>query len=338
MGEMKIARYYEEGHRYLVKCNLCPHFCTIGDGKTGKCQVRKNSKGELYAEAYGLVSSMGFDPIEKKPLYHFFPGNDIFSIGSYGCNLKCRFCQNWNISQNIPVDPESRKRFSPEGLVGMAVGKKSNIGIAFTYNEPAVWFEFMLDIAKNSKKKKLKNVMVTNGFINPEPLEELFDYIDAFNVDLKAFSEDFYHTQTLSKLAPVKDNLIRIRRKGKHLEITNLVITGQNDDSGKFREMVKWIAGELGEDTVLHISRYFPVYKMSAPPTSVETLQDFYDIAIEILHYVYMGNISSANGQNTNCPGCGKKVIDRSRYDTWVSGLDSYGKCSKCGYQVLDNI
>ncbi len=335
---MKAARYYEELQRNTLKCNLCPHYCVIGDGKQGICRVRKNTGGELFLETYGVVSSVGFDPIEKKPLYHFYPGSEIFSIGSFGCNLRCKFCQNWQISQETPNGGSPRRQNSPESLVATALENKSNIGIAFTYNEPIVWFEFMMDIAAISRKKGLKNVMVTNGFINREPLAELIGLIDAFNVDLKAFTEDFYKHQTFSKLEPVKETLKIIRKSGRHLEITNLVVTGLNDNMKDFTEMVKWISGELGRDTVLHLSRYFPNYKTSAVPTPVGILEEFHALASQSLDFVYLGNLTSTTGQDTKCPQCGAKVINRSRYDTWISGLDKDGKCKKCNHKILEYI
>ncbi len=335
---MKAARYYEELQRNTLKCNLCPHNCVISEGKQGICKVRKNTGGELFLETYGVVSSVGFDPIEKKPLYHFYPGSEIFSIGSFGCNLHCKFCQNWQISQEAPNGHNIKRQNTPESLVATALENKSSIGIAFTYNEPIVWFEYMTDIAELAQKRGLKNVMVTNGFINPEPLTELTNLMDAFNVDLKAFTEDFYKQQTFSRLEPVKETLKSIRKSGRHLEITNLVVTGLNDSLKDFAEMVKWISGELGRDTVLHLSRYFPTYKTSATPTSIATLEDFYALASQSLNFVYLGNVTSNTGQETKCPKCGAKVIDRSRYDTWVSGLDKEGKCRKCGHKVLENI
>jgi len=335
---MKPAKHYEELYRYQLRCNLCPHHCTIGNGKTGICQVRKNVEGELYLQTYGAVSSMGFDPIEKKPLYHFYPGSIIFSVGSYGCNLGCKFCQNYDISQDVPRNIDLTKKLSPREIVDMAGEKRGNTGIAFTYNEPIVWFEYMMDIAEISKTKGMKNVMVTNGFINRQPLDELLEVIDAFNVDLKAFTEDFYLTQTMSKLKPVKESLKQIKHSGKHLEITNLVITDKNDDRRIFEEMIKWIKNELGEDTVLHLSRYFPTYKMSEPPTPPGTISDLYEIAREHLNYVYIGNMQTKDGQNTHCPGCGRKVIDRSRFDTRITGLNKNGKCAKCGTQIMANV
>ncbi|OYT14297.1 MAG: AmmeMemoRadiSam system radical SAM enzyme [Bacteroidetes bacterium 4572_114] len=335
---MKTAKYYEWRRRGQLQCNLCPHHCVIGEGKAGICKVRKNIDGDLLLTTYGIVSSVGFDPIEKKPLYHFYPGSIIFSVGNFGCNLRCKFCQNWQISQTIPDDINHRKKYGPGELVNMALGKNTNIGIAYTYNEPIVWFEYMVDIAEAAKKEGLKNVMVTNGFINPQPLDELLGLIDAFNVDLKAFTEDFYRNQTISKLKPVKETLIKIRKSGRHLEITNLLITGHNDDTRNFTEMVKWIAGELGEDTVLHLSRYFPTYKMSAPPTSLGLLEEFYGLAKEKLNHVYLGNISTTTGQHTFCSNCGQKVIDRSRYNTWLKGLDDKGRCTNCGQKVIENM
>ncbi len=332
---MYPAKYYEVIYRDQIKCNLCPHHCTIGNGKAGICRVRKNENGGLYLSTYGQVSSAGFDPIEKKPLYHFYPGSMIFSVGGFGCNLRCKFCQNYEISQAVPARLDFRKKYSPGDLVEAALEKKGNTGIAFTYNEPTVWFEFMMDIAELSKRKGLKNAIVTNGFINPKPLDELLEVMDAFNVDLKAFTEDFYRTQTMSKLTPVKESLKQIRRSGRHLEVTNLVIPGLNDDRKTFQEMVKWISGELGKETVLHLSRYFPTYKSSAPPTSPNDLNELFEIAGEQLDYVYLGNVLTTNGQNTYCPYCGHKAIDRSRYDTWISGLDKEGNCEKCGYEIV---
>ncbi len=332
------ARYYEEIYRYQLRCHLCPHLCTIGDGKTGICRVRKNVQGALFLQTYGEVSSMGFDPIEKKPLYHFYPGSIIFSVGSYGCNLRCKFCQNSEISQDVPREFTAGRHYPPEEIVALAGEKKSNIGIAFTYNEPTVWFEYMMDIARLSRKAKMKNVVVTNGFISKEPLAELIEVTDAFNVDLKAFTEDFYLTQTMSKLEPVKESLLQIRRSGRHLEITNLVIPTRNDDKAIFEEMIRWIREVLGSDTVLHLSRYFPTYKMSEPPTPVETLQDLYALASAHLQYVYVGNSSGGDSSNTYCPSCHRKVIDRSRYDAWPTGLTKTGQCSHCGHQVLNHI
>ena len=288
-------------------------------------------------ENYRQICSYNFDPIEKKPLYHYYPGQTIFSIGSIGCNFHCSFCQNYEISQsNIDDHPYLRSN-SPEDIVKLAKSRPSNIGIAFTYNEPTVWYEYMMDIAILAKQKNLKTVMVTNGFINPEPLKILLPYIDAFSVDLKAFTETFYKQHTASRLAPVLATIKMLQQHHKHFEITNLIITDTNDDEQKFTEMVNWIANETGEDTVLHISRYFPMYKMTKEATSIEKLQQLYAIAKQKLNYVYLGNVRSGEGQDTFCNNCNFKVIERTGYYTEIIGLDATGFCLSCKQPVISN-
>lgn len=288
---MKEASYYEKTSALEVICHLCPHECRISEGHRGNCRVRRNKNGTLIAENYGRVSAMHLDPIEKKPLYHFFPGSHILSAGSIGCNLSCKFCQNCEISQ-VSIDDRPLLPFkTPEEIVAAALNQPGNIGIAFTYNEPVVWFEYMEDIAVQAKAAGLATVMVTNGFVNPAPLERLIDLIDAFSVDLKAFTDEFYHRITFSSLEPVKNSLKQISKAGKHLEVTNLVIPDLNDDPLVFEEMVQWMALELGKDTVLHISRYFPMHRMTKPPTPLATLQRLSEIASRHLNYVYIGNV-----------------------------------------------
>lgn len=332
---MKKAQFFETKERNQVQCHLCPHECNIGEGKTGICRVRKNVDGDLYLSTYGSVSSMGFDPIEKKPLYHYYPGSFIFSVGNFGCNMHCKFCQNWQISQSVPSHVDINRRYHSDELVDMASGRKTNVGIAYTYNEPLVWYEYMMDIALQASKKGLKNIMVTNGFINPDPLDKIIGVIDAFNVDLKAFNEHFYKTQTMSRLKPVKESLKRICGSGKHLEITNLVVSNLNDERDEFEELVKWIAGELGKEIPLHISRYFPVYKSSEPPTDPDKMHELYQLAGEYLDHVYLGNISLHEGQHTFCPGCNQRVVERNRYDVAITGVDEKGNCTNCGRQVF---
>jgi pyruvate formate lyase activating enzyme len=221
-------------------------------------------------------------------------------------------------------------------VMDMLDKREDNIGIAYTYNEPTVFFEYMLVLAGRIKDAGLKNVAVTNGFINKYPLEQLLDYIDAFNVDLKAFTDDFYRRITGAKLAPVMEAILAINAKGKHLEITNLVVTGLNDNPDVFEEMVKWIASEVGPDTPLHLSRYFPTYKMEAPATSVDTLQKLYDLASKYLYYVYLGNVDTSDGRRTNCPSCQHLLIERSGYRTYKTGLDAEGNCGRCGESILE--
>lgn len=333
------ALYYTKLENKKVKCRLCPHECEIRDTKYGICKVRVNRGGELFTENYGIVSSLGFDPIEKKPLYHFYPGSEILSIGSIGCNLQCDFCQNWQISQTSKSDfKRANNRYAYSEIVQLALSKKNNIGVAYTYNEPTVFFEFMLEIAIAAKEEGLKNVMVTNGFINKEPLSKLNQFIDAYNVDLKAFIDDFYIKFTKSQLEPVKETLVNIAKAGKHLEITNLVIPGLNDNSKKFMEMVKWINENTGEKTVLHISRYYPSYKFKKEPTSVEKMLQLYEIAKKQLKHVYLGNLLLSEGSNTYCPECKELIIERSGYNTRLVALNKNGSCSSCGNQVIDHI
>lgn len=315
-------------------CTLCPHFCRIRPGKEGICRSRYHQDNILVTANYGKVSALHFDPIEKKPLYHFHPGRVIFSIGSTGCNLQCSFCQNAEISQTSPSDFFHLHEYTPQQLIDLALQKSGNVGIAFTYNEPAVWYEYMLDIAVLSAGAGLKNVMVTNGYINPAPLDQLLPLMNAFSVDLKAFTEEFYHKVTKAKLEPVKDTLQRIRQAGKHLEITNLVIPTQNDDESVFDAMCRWIADELGPDTVLHLSRYFPAYKMTIPGTPAQTLIHLRQLARKYLDYVFIGNISLPEGNDTVCNRCGQTVITRTGYLISAPGLDASGKCVKCGNPI----
>jgi pyruvate formate lyase activating enzyme len=328
--------YYEKSADNSVICRLCPHNCLINDGATGICGVRKNRKSMLISECYGVVSAIHNDPIEKKPLYHYYPGRDILSVGGIGCNLKCSFCQNWEISQEATKYIDSYKVHSVEEIIGEAIKIPSSIGIAYTYNEPTVWYEFMLDLAKEASDKHLKNVMVTNGYINREPLDELLKYMDAFNVDLKAFNDSFYRRITKSELKPVLRSIQQISESGKHLEITNLVIPTLNDDEEEFRKMVRWIASETGRDTVFHISRYFPNYKMHIASTPRDTLDKFYDIAREYLNYVYLGNVAyDPRKSSTYCSECGSEIIERTGYSTYMTGIDNSGRCKHCGNKVV---
>ena len=334
---MKEALFYEKLTNNKVKCTLCPHNCIIDDGKRGICRVRINKNGILYSEVYDKISSINNDPIEKKPLYHFFPGRDILSVGSVGCNLQCKFCQNWEISQTSVSDYHYIRNFNADEIVQLVLRGKNNIGIAYTYNEPIVWFEFMLEIAKIAKKKNLKNVMVTNAYINREPLEIILPYIDAYSIDLKSFADDFYKKITLSDLQPVKDNIKFLSKNNKHIELTNLVIPTLNDDVEIFEDMVKWIADELGKNTVFHISRYFPTYKLKIEPTPVDKLLELFEIAKKHLNYVYLGNVSISDGENTICDNCGKTVITRQRYFVQTDGIDKDGKCKYCEKKIVES-
>jgi pyruvate formate lyase activating enzyme len=316
-----------------IKCLLCPHYCNLGIGKTGICGVRKNTGEAIEPVTYGIISGCSSDPIEKKPLYHFFPGTKILSIGSYGCNMRCDFCQNYSISQNVIERKIDRIR--PEEILNQAISLKNNIGIAYTYNEPVIWYEYVMEVAELIKEAGLYNVMVTNGFVAEEPLKEYLRLIDAFNVDLKAFNNDFYRKIAGADLEPVKNSLKQISAAGRHLEITTLVVTGVNDNAYEMENQVKWISGELGENTPFHLSRYFPMYKRDNPATPHDTLMRLYEIALKHLHYVYVGNTMSATGQDTNCYKCGSLITRRSGYDIQNVNVIE-GNCMSCGTKIYN--
>ncbi len=314
-----------------LECLLCPHFCKIAEGKTGICGVRKNTGKKIELLTYGVISGYSPDPVEKKPLYHFFPGKNILSIGSYGCNMRCDFCQNYHISQIIPESIMADA--TPNEIANNALSTQRNIGIAFTYNEPVIWFEFVKDTATMVKNKGLYTALVTNGYINPDPLNELLEVTDAFNVDLKAFNNDFYKRLTGASLEPVKSTLKQIIKAGRHLEITTLLITGQNDNDSEMENQVRWIASELGEEVPFHLSRYFPMYKRDDPTTPHNTLLKHYEVASRHLKYVYMGNTLSETGQDTKCPDCGIVVTKRSGYNIQHLNINN-GRCSVCGKEI----
>jgi len=314
-------------------CLLCPNNCKIAEGKTGICGVRKNTGKAIELLTYGVISGYALDPIEKKPLYHFFPGTNILSMGSYGCNMHCDFCQNYNISQRTPSSYHTTTE--PENIVRDAQSALNNIGIAFTYNEPVVWFEYIRDVATKAKRKGLRTVMVSNGFVNKEPLDEIISFTDAFNIDLKAFNDDFYRKLTGAELEPVKGALKQIGKSSRHLEITTLVIPGQNDDVKEMEMEAEWIAGELGKDVPLHLSKYFPMFKREDPATPNDTLRKLFETASKHLSYVYLGNTVSDEGQNTRCPKCGATVAKRSGYTIKLQNLDQKGKCSSCGTRIF---
>jgi pyruvate formate lyase activating enzyme len=315
-----------------AECLLCPHYCKIGVGKSGICGVRKNTGSSIELQTYGVVSGYSPDPVEKKPLYHFFPGHNILSIGSYGCNMRCDFCQNHQISQNIPDGIKSE--ISPEDLIKAAKSLKKNAGLAFTYNEPIIWFEFMRDAAVLAKEAGMYTVMVSNGFANPGPLGEIISFIDGFNIDLKAFNSKFYNYLTGADIKPVKDGLKQIARSGRHLEITTLIIPGQNDDEREMANETEWIADELGKNVPLHLSRYFPTYKRKDPATEQSTIERLAQIASQNLNHVYIGNTLSGERQDTLCPECGVTVTERSGYRTKLLNLDGQGRCMECGNMI----
>jgi pyruvate formate lyase activating enzyme len=332
---MEKALFYTSDGKN-VRCFLCPHNCLVEEGGYGVCNVRKNIEGELYTVNYGIASAVNLDPVEKKPMYHFYPGSKILSVGSIGCNLRCKYCQNYTIAQGKFEDfSDYTEGLSPEEIAGEAerLKERGNIGVAYTYNEPVIWYEFMYDISKSIKARGMKNIMVSNGFINPEPLEKLLETIDAFSIDLKGFTDEFYKKITGSRLEPVKRTLEIIAASDRHLEVEYLVIPGHNDDKKEFSQMLEWYEKSLGKDVPLHINRYFPMYKMKEPATPMKTLTELYEMAREKLDYVYLGNIESELGRDTLCPGCGEIIIKRTGYFSELLGSEK-GVCKKCGRKI----
>jgi len=323
---MKEALFWHAIDGGRIECELCPHQCRLAEGKYGICGIRTARGGKLLAAGYGLISSAHNDPIEKKPLYHFYPGKNIFSVGGWGCNFKCSFCQNWTISQQVNHDSSP---VEPAEIVAAARAEKS-IGIAYTYNEPLINIEFVSECARLARAGKLLNVLVTNGYVQSKPAESILPLIDALNIDIKGMREDFYRKQCGGKLQPVLDFSKQAVTAGCHVEITNLIIPGLNDTDDEFRQLAGWIKSNLGDRTPLHLSAYHPEFKMDRPPTPPATLERAYRLCKEKLPYVYIGNAFSDSGQNTLCPQCGHELIIRRGYSIRLAGLQG-NNCAKCG-------
>jgi pyruvate formate lyase activating enzyme len=326
---MKTAKFWHKTDKGCVQCELCPHGCCVAEGNTGICKVRGVENGELIAMGYGIVSSAHVDPIEKKPLYHFYPGKEIFSIGGWGCNLGCSFCQNWTISQQFI--PESERR-TPDEMVSAAANAGS-IGIAYTYNEPLIGIEFVQDCAALAKAQGLVNVLVSNGYIMPAPAAELLPLIDAANVDIKSMDDNFYLKQCKGRLDPVLDFCKQAIAAGTHIEITNLIIPTLNDEMKLLETLAKWMADNLGKGVPLHLSAYHPQYKLKIPATEHGALEKAYEICRKHLLYVYVGNVWTSKGQDTQCPDCGEIIISRQGYATDVCGMND-DVCVKCGRKI----
>lgn len=321
------AKFYKKEPVMKTRCVLCPHRCSLGNNKTGLCKVRYNKDGILYSRIYGELTSYAMDPIEKKPLYNFYPGSHIFSIGSWGCNFRCTFCQNWQISQQ----KAATEHFEKEDIVETAL-QNGSIGVAYTYNEPFVWYEFVYDTAELVRKKGMKNVIVTNGYISEEPLKEMLPLIDAMNIDIKAGNENFYREVCGGQMAPVMRTIKLAYEAGVHVELTNLVIPSLNDTDDL--EKIVDFAAEISPDIPLHFSGYFPQYKMNMEPTETGTLLRAYELAKKKLKYVYIGNVpAGTGGSDTFCPQCGKPVIKREWLKIDMSGMEN-GKCKNCGSQI----
>jgi len=330
----RVASYWNTVRDNVLQCVLCPRKCVLRDGQRGVCTVRVNREGLLYTLGYGNPVALHADPIEKKPFFHVLPGSSAYSLAVAGCNMRCLFCQNWQISQSKP-DEVTSYDMSPEDIVRDA-SKSGCLSVVYTYTEPTVFYEYMLDISKLARAGGLLNGMHTCGYINPEPLKELLEYMDMANVDLKGFSREFYNKMgLLAELDPVLEAMKIIKEKGVWLEITNLIIPGQNDDPEMIRKMCVWIKDNLGDEVPLHFSRFMPSFKLqNLPPTPVAKLEEAYRIAKETgLKYVYIGNVPGHLYESTFCPNCAKLIVGRLGYT--VTEIHIRGSlCGYCGYPI----
>jgi len=321
----------------VVECMACNHRCKIPKGKTGICGVRHNHDGTLKLLVYGQVAAQNIDPIEKKPLYHFYPGTSIYSIGTVGCNFRCSFCQNWEIATY-------HKNHGIDEILGISIPLKSSDivnyclqkkipSIAFTYNEPGIFFEFAYDTAKLAKEKGLKTVYVSNGFETEEAFEKISPYLDAINIDLKSFQDEYYKKICGGHVEPVKENIKRLWNQGMWVEVTTLITTNHNDTEEEFRDIAKFLA-DISPDIPWHISRYFPCHKMSDPPTPMDTLEKAYEIGKKAgLNYVYMGNVMSFGKENTYCPKCNELLVERLGYS--VESYMQGDQCPNCRKKIV---
>jgi pyruvate formate lyase activating enzyme len=336
MHPARLWKSLEEDRK--VQCRLCSHYCRIEPGEYGKCGVRTNQDGALFTLTYDRVAALNLDPIEKKPLFHFLPGTQSFSVGTMGCNLACTFCQNYTLSQAPKQSGRvSGERVSPEQLANAAKHYKAE-SISYTYSEPTIFFELVRDTAQHAREQGLRNALVTNGFMTRECLEELGPLVDAANTDLKAFSEEFYEQCSGAKLKPVLNNLRSMKELGWWVEVTTLIIPGLNDSDEELQNLVSFIASDLGADTPWHISRFHPTYRMTdRPSTPVETLERAWNIgARKGLRYVYLGNVPGHQTESTICPGCGETVLDRRGFTLRRRNLRN-GRCASCG-RTIDGV
>jgi pyruvate formate lyase activating enzyme len=317
-----------------VQCDVCPRACRLHEGQRGFCFVRERAGDEIVLTSYGRSSGFCVDPIEKKPLNHFLPGTPVLSFGTAGCNLGCRFCQNWDISKSREIDTLGSAA-GPEDLAAAAerLGCRS---IAFTYNDPVIFMEYAMDVADACRARGIKAVAVSAGYMNPAPREEFYRHIDAANIDLKAFSERFYEKVTFARLDKVLDTLEYLRTTDVWFEVTTLLIPGQNDGDDELRRQCDWLLSHLGPDVPLHLSAFHPDFKMrDVPATPPATLSRARRIALDAgLRFVYTGNVHDPGGQSTHCPGCGAAVVVRDWYDLVSYSLTATGHCAACGYAV----
>jgi pyruvate formate lyase activating enzyme len=330
---LKEAMYYEKLPGGRVQCTLCPVMCVLGEGERGSCRARINIGGILRTLVYGRLLAANDDPIEKKPLFHFLPGSRSLSIATAGCNLGCVFCQNWQISQALPEEAP-HMTVTPEQVVAEAK-RQGCRSISFTYTEPTIFYEFMLDTARLAHQQGIRTVWITCGYINPTPLRELCKVLDAANIDVKGFSESYYQRYCGGSLEPVLTALRIAREEKVWVEVTNLIVPGGNDDPRMISDLCQWHMAHLGPDVPLHFSRFFPMYRMlDADPTPLETLQTAARIARDAgIHYVYIGNIATPSGEDTICPKCGHTLVRRRGFDVLENDIRD-GRCPYCGAQI----
>jgi len=331
--QSRIASFQEPEKENAVRCLLCPHACVLKDGQTGICRTRINRQGKLYTLSYGNPCSLAIDPIEKKPLFHFYPGTKILSLAVNGCNFRCLNCQNWEISQTAP-DKTATHVLLPEEVVKTTLRHELK-SIAFTYTEPTVFYEYVYDTFRLAHEKGLKTVLISNGYINKQPLLDLCPCLDAANIDLKCFDENIHQHLTGGRLQPVLETLKTLKEQGVWLEITNLLIPGFSDNPEMIRSMCHWLVENDFADTPLHFSRFFPAYKLNdLPPTSVNILIQAGEIASAAgMNYVYIGNIPSLNAENTYCPGCKTLLVERRGYIVSQNRIRE-SLCPSCGYMI----
>ncbi len=341
MPQRREAMVYEKLDEKAVRCHLCAHRCLIRDGRKGICLVRENQNGTLYTLVYGQAVAIHVDPIEKKPLYHFYPGTSAYSVATVGCNYRCQWCQNWEISQAVR---EEHLLFGsleapPERLVREARRTQCR-SIAYTYTEPTIFFEYAYDTARLAHSVGIANVFVTNGYMTEEALEIIQPYLDAANVDLKAFRDETYRKLIGARLQPVLETLKKMKEQGIWLEVTTLVVTNVNDDEGELREIARFISQELGPDVPWHVSRYHPAFKTDEPPTPITTLVRAWEIGREEgLHYVYVGNVpgwampAGVRGESTYCPRCNTLLINRTGYFITANRVRN-GACPRCSTSI----
>jgi pyruvate formate lyase activating enzyme len=322
------AKYYEKQAEKRVTCKLCPHECRVADLERGTCGVRENRGGTYYTLVYGNPCSAHIDPIEKKPMFHYYPTTEALSIATAGCNFVCKFCQNWEISQKRPEQVESMK-FFPKSVIDVALQRKCKT-IAHTYSEPVIFFEYMLDCAIEGKKRGVPNVMISNGYIQEKPMRELCKYLGAVKIDLKAFTEKFYKEICAGTLKPVLDTLLVLKDENIWFEIVVLIIPTLNDSKKEISDMTRWIVKELGPNVPVHFSRYYPTFMLkNIPPTPPETLQQARKVAMDNgVKFAYIGNLVS-DAENTYCPSCGKVLIERLGYHVILRGMKG-NRCKYC--------